>query len=24
VEPPVRDACYGEQVWQSLRHALPV
>ena len=24
VEPPIRDAAYGEHVWQSLRHALPV
>lgn len=24
VEPPARDAAYGEQVWQSLRHSLPV
>jgi len=23
VEPPARDAAYGEQVWASLRHALP-
>jgi hypothetical protein len=23
VEPPVRDAAYGEQVWESLRNALP-
>lgn len=22
-EPPARDAAYGEQVWQSLRHSLP-
>jgi hypothetical protein len=23
ISPPVRDAGYGEQVWQSLRHSLP-
>jgi hypothetical protein len=24
VEPPARDAAYGERVWESLRHSLPV